>query len=125
LYLTLRRQIRKFYNPYQIYPVRYQGQIVDEDTMLATTSFMFLFFMSFLVISVMLGMMGLDFMTALSASASAIANMGPGLGEVIGPDGTYGPLENHVKMILAFAMILGRLEFFTVLVLFTPHFWQR
>jgi trk system potassium uptake protein TrkH len=73
---------------------------------------------------VTLAMLGLDFMTAVSGAATALANVGPGLGEVIGPTGTFATLPAAAKWVLAAAMLLGRLEFFTVLVLFTPRFWR-
>jgi trk system potassium uptake protein TrkH len=69
--------------------------------------------------------MGLDPLTALSAAAAAIANVGPGLGPEIGPSGTYAGLPMQAKWVLAFGMLLGRLEFLTVLVLFAPSFWRR
>jgi len=64
-------------------------------------------------------------MTALSGSLTAISNVGPGLGSVIGPSGTFAPLSEGSKWILALLMVLGRLEVLTVLVLFDPGFWRR
>ena len=66
----------------------------------------------------------LDFLTAFSASASAISNVGPGLGEIIGPSGNYFSLEDGAKWILSLTMIIGRLEIFTVLVLLSTKFWR-
>ena len=71
-----------------------------------------------------LGMVGLDFVTAVSAATSAISNVGPGLGAVIGPGGTFQPLPDSAKWLLSLGMLLGRLELFTVLVLFNPFFWR-
>ena len=71
-----------------------------------------------------LGLLGLDFVTAVSGAASAMANVGPGLGEIIGPAGTYKTLPEAAKWLLAAGMMLGRLELFTVLVLLTPAFWR-
>ena len=68
--------------------------------------------------------MGLDFMTAVSGAATAIANVGPGLGEVIGPSGNFASLPDAAKWLLSAGMLLGRLEIFTVLVLLTPTFWR-
>ena len=65
------------------------------------------------------------FMTGLSAAAAAVGNVGPGLRETIGPNGTYSGLPNGAKWALSFAMLLGRLELFTVLVLLRPEFWRR
>jgi len=77
------------------------------------------------IFTVLLGLMGLDLVTALTASATAITNVGPGLGPIIGPAGNFASLPDPAKWLLALAMMLGRLEIFTVLLLFTPDFWRR
>ena len=69
--------------------------------------------------------MGLDLVTALSGAATAVSNVGPGLGEVVGPAGTFATLPSGAKWVLSCAMLLGRLELFTVLVLFRPEFWRN
>ena len=69
--------------------------------------------------------MELDFLTALSASASAISNVGPGIGEIIGPNGNYASINDLAKWILAITMLVGRLEIFTILVLFSKNFWKK
>ncbi|MCB2143675.1 MAG: potassium transporter TrkH, partial [Rhodobacteraceae bacterium] len=74
--------------------------------------------------AVLLGMTGLDFVTSVSGAATAIANIGPGLGATIGPAGNFAPLNDTAKWILTFAMLLGRLELLVVLVLFLPRFWR-
>jgi len=71
-----------------------------------------------------LAFLGLDFITSVSAAASAISNVGPGLGPVVGPDGNYANLPAAAKWILSIGMLLGRLELFTVMVLFTRAFWR-
>ena len=75
--------------------------------------------------ALLLSFSGLDFLTCISASASAISNVGPGLGEIIGPDGNYGLLNSYSKIILVFTMLLGRLEMITILILFLPSFWKN
>ena len=72
----------------------------------------------------MLSITGLAFLTSISGAASAISNVGPGLGDTIGPNGNYSSLPSVSKFILSFAMLLGRLELFAVLVLFLPSFWR-
>ena len=79
----------------------------------------------FLIIALMLSLSGLDFLTAISGAASAISNVGPGLGEMIGPDGNYKNIPDISKWILSFGMLLGRLELFAILVLFLPSFWRN
>ena len=81
--------------------------------------------LGFVLIAIMLGIAGLDFVTALSGAATSISNVGPGLGEVIGADGNFSTLPDSAKWIMTFAMLLGRLEIFTVLVMLNPAFWQR
>ena len=88
-------------------------------------SFFFLFILSFAVMAVALSFMGLDFITAVSGAGTASANVGPGLGDVIGPSGTFAPLPDMAKWLLALGMLLGRLELLTVMVLFTRAFWRR
>ena len=73
----------------------------------------------------LLSISGLDFVTSISGAASSISNVGPGLGEIIGPDGNYKDLPAPSKWILAAGMLLGRLELFAVLVLFFPSFWRN
>jgi len=88
-------------------------------------SFFFIYILTFITSSLFLSFSGLDFITCISAAASAISNVGPGLGEVIGPEGNYSPLTNYAKFILIFTMFLGRLEMLTILVLFLPSFWKN
>tara|TARA_B100000925_G_scaffold231789_1_gene180305 strand:- start:275 stop:529 length:255 start_codon:yes stop_codon:yes gene_type:complete len=78
----------------------------------------------FIISAVCLSLFNLDFLTAFSAAASAISNVGPGLGEIIGPNGNYFLLDNGAKWILSITMIIGRLEIFTVLVLLSMNFWR-
>jgi trk system potassium uptake protein TrkH len=73
----------------------------------------------------LLSINGLDFITAISGAASAISNVGPGLGDVIGPSGNFSNLPDFSKLSLSFGMLLGRLELFAVLVLFFPSFWKN
>ncbi|WP_413855785.1 potassium transporter TrkG, partial [Albidovulum sp.] len=76
------------------------------------------------LVAVALSMTGLDFVTAISGAATAIANIGPGLGDIIGPAGNFAPINDTAKWILTGAMLLGRLELLVVLVLFLPRFWR-
>jgi len=69
-------------------------------------------------------MMGLDLVTSLTATATALTNVGPGLGNIVGPAGNFSSLPGAAKWLLSFAMLLGRLELMTVMVLFSPMFWR-
>ena len=79
----------------------------------------------FILSSVSLSFFNLDFITALSASASAISNVGPGIGDLVGPSSNYSSIHDGAKWILAFTMLIGRLEIFTILVLFSLNFWKK
>ena len=72
-----------------------------------------------------LSLTGLDFVTAISGAATSLSNVGPGLGDVIGPNGNFSSLSNVSKWVLSAGMILGRLELFAILVLFVPSFWRK
>ena len=86
---------------------------------------MFSLFFYFFYFSSILSLNGLDFITSISGSASAISNVGPGLGDIIGPNGNFANLPDFSKLSLSLGMLLGRLELFAVLVLFFPSFWKN
>ena len=79
----------------------------------------------FILSSISLSFFNLDFLTSFSAAASAISNVGPGIGSIIGPNGNYSSLNNGAKWILSFTMLIGRLEIFTILVLLSVTFWKK
>ena len=91
---------------------------------MAVMSFFFFYVLVFVILALGLSALGLDFLTALSGAATAISNVGPGLGPVIGPDGNFTSLPDAAKWLLSAGMLLGRLELFTILVLFAPAFWK-
>ncbi|MBT6117749.1 MAG: TrkH family potassium uptake protein, partial [Rhodospirillaceae bacterium] len=103
----------------------YNRRPVSDEVIVSVLSFFFLFIISLAGLAFGLGMLGLDLVTALSGAASALSNVGPGLGPVIGPAGTYAPLPDEAKWLLSFGMLLGRLELLTVLILFTYSFWRN
>jgi trk system potassium uptake protein TrkH len=121
---TAGTQLRRLMQPHGVFIAYYHGKPVPEQVSLSVTSFFFLFIGAFGALAAALGLVGLDFVTAVSGAASAIANVGPGLGPIIGPAGTYESLPDAAKWLLCAGMLLGRLELFTVLVLFMPHFWR-
>ena len=86
--------------------------------------FIFFYIIIFFLIAILLSITGLDFLSAISGAATSISNVGPGLGEMIGPNGNFSQVSEISKWILSFAMLLGRLEIFAVLVLFLPSFWR-
>lgn len=111
--------------PHGVLAPTYAGRPVDNDIINSVAMFMIVFFMSVLVFTMALGMLGLDFQTSFSGAVTAIANVGPGIGETIGPSWNFARLPEAAKWLLSLAMILGRLEIVTLLVLVTPYFWRQ
>src|SRR5690625_1930458 len=105
--------------------MRYQGRPVEPEIIASVMAFFFVFLTSIGIWAILLSLIGLDFITALSASIAALCNVGPGLGEMIGPSGNFRDLSDIAKWLLALGMLLGRLEFLSVFVLLTPGFWRR
>ena len=124
LALTALMQIRQLIQPHGVFLTKFNGRPIPESVPPAVMGFFFLFVVIFGLIAMGLAMMGLDYVTSVSGAATAIANVGPGLGPVIGPAGSFEPLPEPAKWLLSAAMLLGRLELFTVLVLFVPRFWR-
>lgn len=112
-------------HPHRKRVVRYNGRPLSDDVFISVLSFFFVYFATFATAAVLLSFFKLDAVTVLSAAGSAIANVGPGLGDTVGPAGNYSPLPDGAKWILTVTMLLGRLELFTVLVLLTPSFWRN
>ncbi|MBO6472390.1 MAG: TrkH family potassium uptake protein [Pelagibacteraceae bacterium] len=125
LWLFIINEIKKSVYPRGVFPLSYNKQKIDKRFMSPIISFIFLYFLIFFLVAMLLSFTGLDFVTSFSGAATAISNVGPGLGDMIGPSGNFGELSNFAKWILSFAMLLGRLEIFTLLVLFFPSFWKN
>ena len=125
LFLFLKNQLKKIIYPRGIFITKYDNNNVNEKFMASIISFIYLYIIIFFVIAALLSLSGLDFTTSISGAATSISNVGPGLGELIGPNGNFSLLPNFSKWVLSFGMILGRLELFAILVLFLPSFWRR
>ena len=124
LLATAGAQIKRLWQPHGVFVPHYNRKPIPESVSDAVTSFFFLFVFTFALIALGLTALGLDFVTAVSGAATAITNVGPALGEIIGPAGNFQALPDAAKWLLSAGMLLGRLELLTVLVLFTPRFWQ-
>ncbi|MCH6590813.1 MAG: TrkH family potassium uptake protein [Proteobacteria bacterium] len=124
LYAAARTQIRHLLQPHGVFIPYYNRRPIPDDVIISVLSFFFVFGLSFALLAMGLGILGLDFLTAVSSAATAISNVGPGLGPVVGPAGTFQSLPDAAKWLLAAGMLLGRLELFTVIVLFTRSFWR-
>lgn len=121
---VLRAHFRLFRDRSRVELVHYGRNVVPPDVPMAVLAFLILYMASVVIVTLALTAGGLEFLTALSAAATAISNVGPGVGDLIGPAGNFSSLSGTSKTILSFAMILGRLELFTVIVLLDPDFWR-
>jgi len=118
------REFVKLLHPAAVNPLKIGGHVVPNNIVFAVLGFIFLYFMSVATLTFVLLISGLDFISAFSAIIACINNAGPGLNQV-GPAGNYAGLTDFQTWICTLAMLVGRLEIFTVLILFTPHFWRR
>ncbi len=118
-------QLKKYIYPRGVFVLKYGDNVLNEKFISSIISFVFLYVIIFFIITTLLSISGLDFITAVSGAATSISNVGPGLGGMIGPNGNFSLLPDFSKWILSVGMILGRLELFAVIVLFIPSFWRR
>lgn len=124
LYRQVYREFKKLAHPNAITPLKIAGQVVPNQVVFAVLAFFFVWVAVLVSMTLILVGSGLDSMTAFSAVVASLNNIGPGLHEV-GPSTNYGALNDFQKWVLAFAMLLGRLELFTFLIVLTPTFWRK
>ena len=124
LFASIKSQVRQIHSPHGVFTPRYDGKPVGEDVLNSVMAFFVAFVLLLGVVSVLLGMTGLDFITSVSGAATALANIGPGLGTQIGPAGNFAGLNDTAKWILSMAMFIGRLEILVVLTILTVKFWR-
>jgi len=118
-------QIKKLVYPHGVFTLKYNNEKISNTFIYSIITFVFLYFFIFFVLAALLSLNGLDFISSISGAATAISNVGPGLGDVIGPNGNFQDLPDFSKLSLSLGMLLGRLELFAVLVLFFPSFWKN
>ena len=124
LYIFIGNQIKKLFYPNSISVIKYNNQKISNSFIHSIIIFIFSYLFLFLLLAILLSITGLDFLSAISGAATSISNVGPGLGEMIGPNGNFKEVSDISKWLLSFGMLLGRLELFAVLVLFFPSFWK-
>jgi trk system potassium uptake protein TrkH len=124
LFASIKAQIRRIHSPHGVFTPRYQGRPVGDDILNSVMAFFVAFMVAIGVVGVLLALTGLDFITSISGAAAALANVGPGLGNEIGPAGNYAGLNDAAKWILAMAMLVGRLEIMAVFTIISWHFWR-
>jgi trk system potassium uptake protein TrkH len=124
LFKSIYRACRRMIHPRGVFPVRIQGKNISEQTLESVCLFFLVYFLTMAICTLIVTATGLDIMTAFSSSASALANVGPSLG-LVGATGTYAAFPPVAKAALCVCMLLGRLEFYSFLVIFFPEFWRR
>jgi len=124
-YSLLRANFKQLIHPRAVIRQQYNGHNLDEEIVRSILTFSFFITMTIGVLALCLALLGLDPITALTGAATAVCNVGPGLGEIIGPAGNFSTLPDAAKWLLSIGMLLGRLEIITVLVLLTPAFWRH
>ncbi|MBL8671132.1 MAG: TrkH family potassium uptake protein [Alphaproteobacteria bacterium] len=117
-------QFRRFVHPNGVYVARHKGKPIGDDVAISVLVFVLVYLATIGAVTLAIAAMGVDLVTALTGTMQAIGNVGPGLGDIVGPAGNFSTLPAGAKWLLALAMLIGRLELFTFLVLFTPHFWR-
>ncbi len=122
--VVLNHQLKQLLHNNGVFTLKYNGRRISDELITSITAFTFFFLLTIAVLTLLLAMLGLDLVTALTGAATAVANVGPGLGHIIGPAGTFQSLPDMAKWLLSIGMLIGRLEIMTVLVLFTSAFWR-
>jgi trk system potassium uptake protein TrkH len=125
LFELIANGLRRLVYPNTVLTVRYGDRVVDESMQRAVVLFISAFFVLWLIATILIAATGVDFVTATTGALTALTNVGPGLGPIIGPVGNFSTLPDLAKWVLSLAMLLGRLEILAVLVIFTPVFWGR
>ncbi len=125
LYYFIRNQLLKIIYPRAIINLKYNNNKVEDKLIASIISFIYLYILIFFLLASLLTLTGLDFITSISGAASSLSNVGPGLGNEIGPNSNYSGIPDQSKWLLSFGMILGRLEIFAILIIFLPSFWRK
>ena len=125
LFRAIAGQVVWMFQPHRVLPLKYDGRAYGQDVVGSVVSFVVAYLLAYALLTVAMCLFGLDFLSGASAVAAAMANAGPGLGPVVGPAATYKGLPEAATWLLSFAMLLGRLEIFTIAVLFAPQFWRE
>lgn len=124
-FALFRKQMRQLMHPSAVFPQKYNGRSVNDAIIRSMISFVLAYIAIILLMAVLLAAIGLDPLTSISSAITAVANVGPGMGPVVGPSTNFASLPDAAKWLLSFGMLLGRLEILTVAVLFFPSFWRQ
>jgi len=124
MFRLIGQHIRKTIRPHAIVPMRYGGRSLSEEQIRSVGAFLFMYVAAFAVTAILLALIGLDVATALSGAATALGNVGAGVGPIIGPAGNFSSLPDAAKLVLTVAMIMGRLEILSILIMLMPSFYR-
>ena len=125
LYQTAKIQIFKLLNPHGVSVAKYNKIPISEAITSSVMGYFFMFIISYVLFTLILSFLGNDFLTSISGAATSLANVGPGLGNVIGPSKTFAGLSDITKWVLILGMLIGRLELLSVIIILTPSFWKN
>lgn len=124
LFMMMQESIVRAVHPRAMIRRYYNGRPVDDSIVLSAVTFVFIMLVSLVIITLLLAFSGLDLVTSLTGASTALMNVGPGLGDIIGPAGNFSSLPDSSKWILSVGMLLGRLEFMTIILVLTPTYWK-
>lgn len=124
LYAAARTQIKHLLQPHGVFIPYFNKRPISEEIIISVLSFFFMWFFTFAILTLALSLLGLDFLTAFSSAATSVANVGPALGPIAGPAGNFASFPDAAKWLMSIGMLMGRLELFTVIVLFSRNFWR-
>lgn len=122
--ILLKEQLQRLVHPRLQATRKYNNQVIGSEVITALIAYIFVLVASLILLSLGLALTNLDLVTSLTGAATALMNVGPGLGDIIGPTGNFSSLSDAAKWLLSLGMIMGRLEFLTILILFTPSYWR-
>ena len=125
LYQSAKIQLFKLMNPHGVSIAKYNKKPVSNEIISSVMGYFFMFIISYIIITLILSFLGNEFLTSLSGAATSLANVGPGLGNVIGPTKTFADLSEITKWVLIAGMLIGRLELLAVIIILTPSFWKN
>ncbi|MGB1361227.1 MAG: TrkH family potassium uptake protein [Alphaproteobacteria bacterium] len=122
---TIHSYLKSLIHPNGVFVPYYGNKAIKPDVSIAVVGYLVVFLLTLLIFTIIFGSLGYDLITALSAAASALSCVGPGLGDIIGPTGNFADVSLSFKWVFIVGMLIGRLEIFTVLILLVPSFWNK
>ncbi|MDG1154310.1 MAG: TrkH family potassium uptake protein [Alphaproteobacteria bacterium] len=125
MFETINSYLKNLIQPNGVFLPYYGKKSISQDVSISVIGYLVVFLFTLLIFTIIFSALGYDIVTALSAASSALSCVGPGIGEIIGPNSNYGDVSTSFKWVFTFGMLIGRLEIFTVLVLLSPSFWNK